>query len=118
MLAEESLEIHKALWAEPPLSSVKHGANEYPIEHVDEVGKLFNRVVIGELMIITQNMRKPSVNTDWVMQQPGRELTWVIHVKNSYVGKVMAYIDPTNNSKTYEVFKLNQEDELILQVTD
>lgn len=69
---------------------------EYKVIVADEPTKNFRSVTIGDISLVTQNLRKPSPNTDWVKADPNRKLTWIFKNGN-YAGKV----ETTQNHKLY-----------------
>jgi hypothetical protein len=67
----------------------------------------FQTIRVGSLRFSTQNLSKPSKNTDWVKGDPGnRKLTWIFE-GGSYVGYVREYL--SQGQTVTEVHKTNPD---------
>lgn len=99
MLPEEVVEIHLKLWHNPPPHKISYRGEKYVVHIADEPTKNFRSVAIGNISIVTQNLRKASPNTTWVQQNPHNKLSWVFKDGN-YAGKV-------ETSEKTKVYTLN-----------
>lgn len=61
----------------------------------------------GPLSFVTQNMRKPGSNTNWVRAESGRLLTWIFK-NGDYHGKIRTFKNKEGSIIT-EAYKLNPE---------
>lgn len=89
---------------------------KYHVSKVNTSGAKFNRVNIGDILFITQNLRKKSSNTDWVKTDPdNRMLTWVIHDQYGYRGKMISYNDDGVAHDEYHIFDPKGGPDMVLK---
>ena len=114
MKASEVLQFHKLLWRETPPSQVEFKGKTYSVFTIDSTTRSFRSCNVGKISIVTQNLKKPSSNTRWVLEDKRRQLSWIF-VDNNYHGKVSA--EPMEDELVYKVWKLNP-DRIVLQDSD
>ena len=78
MLIEELQQFHDTLWKPIPPQRVIFRGNAYPVEVLNDFKRLFRRVIIENRIIITQNLRKPSMWTRYCNESPYNHVTWLI----------------------------------------
>lgn len=109
MKPEEAAIIHHALWG--GADRVEYRGQQIPVERVDNTDQKFARVVLPDedLVVITQNVRKPTRNTYWVLSGPSgsnRRLSWIGKKGSSgFIGKVQSWRTNGDPEKTV-VFSL------------
>lgn len=117
MKAEEVLALHHALWG--GADTVDYRGQTLQIERVDNATQHFARVKIADenLTVITQNTRKPSSNTAWVLNAPkryNRRLSWVIEDRGGFSGKVQSWRSDEGPEKAV-VFRLKNGAKAVLR---
>ena len=76
---------HEALW-DAAATHVRFRGRRYRIARIDRPGKLFAQVSLPGRKLVTQNLRKPSRNTERC--EEGARITWVFK-KGRYSGEIV-----------------------------
>jgi hypothetical protein len=116
MNADHMVAIHNALHS--PSRICRIGRDTLVVEIVDDPEKLFSRVLFGQFIVATQNLRKDSPNTKWVLESPEtRQISWLHPAnRNGFAGKITSHQD--NNQLHIQVLRFysnNKTHELINQ---
>lgn len=109
MWPTEALEIHFALWSTKKPDHITHRGVQHPVVRLDKNTKKFAFVEIGRLRLVTQNLGKPSDNTNWCLTTENGKMTWIFK-DNRYTGKVVSYTK--NGTFVNQVFTLNPEEKI------
>lgn len=116
MNADVMVSLHNALYG--PTRIARIGRDSLLIEHIDDSENLFNRTFYGVFVVVTQNLRKDSPNTRWILESPDtRQISWLLHAKyGGFHGKILTSQD--NNQLHLQVLRFyprNKTHELINQ---
>lgn len=114
MNAYEALDLHKQLWRSDSPRAVLFKDRELPVRIADTKAKDFKSVSIDGLTVVTQNMRKPSRNTDWVNEAPGNKMTWVLK-GDQWLVKIRSWLDPETSRQHHEVITLRPDTVVLAQ---
>lgn len=104
MRSQEALEIHTQLWSDTHPNEIIFRGHNYATNSTSTLTKFFTSVYVGDVHLITQNLRKPSPNTTWCRH--GNKLTWVFK-NGKYAGKIVSFVE--DKKKIDEVFTFNPE---------
>lgn len=103
MNADVMVTIHNALYGPSRIGRI--GKDTLVIEDVDDQYSLFRRTFFGAFAIATQNLRKDSPNTKWVLESPEtRQISWLHNAKYGGIhGKILTSQD--NNQLRLQVLR-------------
>ena len=115
MYALEALDIHFELWSakEKGTTDITYRGVKHPVVVLDKPSKKFAFVELGYLRLVTQNMAKNSVHTEWCRNTENGKITWIFK-NNEYDGKIVSYTK--NGVWVNQVFKLNPEHKVFQSV--
>lgn len=93
MNADHMVAIHNALHS--PSRVARIGRETLVVDLVDDNENLFKRVAFGNFIFASQNLRKDSPNTRWILAAPEtRQISWMFPKgRNVFSGKVTSHQD-------------------------
>lgn len=93
MNADHMVAIHNALHS--PSRVARIGRDTLVVELVDEIHELFKRIVYGNFVFASQNLRKDSPNTRWILESPeSRQISWMFPKgRSGFSGKIASHQD-------------------------
>ena len=116
MNADVMVSIHNALHS--PVRIARIGRESLVVETVDDSENLLRRTFYGVFVVATQNLRKESPNTQWVLDSPEtRQISW-LHHKNygGFHGKIVTHQDDNKlHLQVLRFYSRNKTHELINQ---
>lgn len=115
MNERELAAIHRALWDDHPPKVLSFRGNIYPVTVRDDNRRRFRSVKIGEIQVITQNLKKDTKWTSWVRQHKGGKITWVLK-GSSYIGRAESWVQ--DGVEHIKVVKLRPERTLLHHIAD
>lgn len=107
MQAEEFRDIHLALWSNPPPVTITYRGDSYPVVIRNDQDRNFRSVHIADKTVITQNLHKPSPNTRWCLEEPGRKMTWIIRDGGGYIARAETHV--RDDREVTELYTLSPE---------
>jgi len=116
MNADVMVSIHNALHS--PTRIARVGRETLVVETIDDSEHLLRRTVHGIFVIATQNLRKDSPNTRWVLDSPEtRQISWLHHIKyGGFHGKILTHQDDRKlHIQVLRMYPRNKTHELINQ---
>ena len=105
MNEQEAIDIHNQLWHDA--CEIEYRYVKFNVKSKNNPHKQYHMVTLpGGIILVTQNLAKPSPNTTWCSLSSTNQLTWIIK-NNQYIGKVTSELK--DGHLIYTVYKLSPE---------